>query len=109
MQDFASDRCVTRVLALDCVFSDEYLSGHAQRLGLIGKEPAPEALARLLPTVRADIQFESEAIRNAGFAHFDRLRESASVDDRVGPLSEFLDLPPETARRVAEAPYLFDD
>ncbi len=46
MQDFASDRSTTRFLEIDCDFSDDYLIGHARRIGLAGaqtSQPAPGA------------------------------------------------------------------
>ncbi|WP_108894639.1 DUF5928 domain-containing protein [Palleronia abyssalis] len=109
LRDFEADRSVMRVLELDCEFDDGYLAGHAQRLGLFGENPGPEALHRLLPTVRADIHFESEAIRDAGFANYTRIREAEPVEKRIDPLVEFLSVNREVAVRITQLPYLFDD
>ena len=35
MRDFEADRCTTRILELDCDFTDDYLVGHAERLAAI--------------------------------------------------------------------------
>ena len=55
MQDFFADRSTTRLLEMECVFTDEYLAGHARRVGLAGEQTGPETLAGLLPTIRYDV------------------------------------------------------
>ncbi len=37
MQDFYSDRSKTRMLEIECDFTDDYLIGHARRVGLAGE------------------------------------------------------------------------
>ncbi len=109
MQDFYSDRCTTRMLEVQTVFTDEYLLGHARRVGLAGERAPPETIERLLPTIRYDVVFESDRIRDAGFPHFHTIRELASVDENTGPLSQFLSIPPEQAREIAATDHLFVD
>lgn len=109
IEDFAADRCETRILALECEFSDAYLRGHAARLGLAAPDASDETFARLAPTLRADIAFEHQAIRHAGFAGAGRLREGMPDGAWSDPLAEFLAIDPHTARRVADIPYLFTD
>ncbi len=67
MQDFYSDRSVTRLLEIECEFSDDYLIGHAQRVGLAGAgiqqgilqpadpDPAPRHPARGRPDSRCAV------------------------------------------------------
>ncbi len=38
LHDFCADRSVTRLLEVDCNFSDEYLIGHSMRVGLAGEK-----------------------------------------------------------------------
>ncbi len=109
MQDFYSDRCTTRMLEIQTEFTDEYLLGHARRVGLAGEQTPPETIDRLLPTIRYDVQFESDRIRDAAFPHFHTIRERASVDENTGPLSQFLRIPPEQAREIAATEHLFVD
>ncbi|NCO86440.1 MAG: beta-1,6-N-acetylglucosaminyltransferase [Rhodobacterales bacterium] len=109
MQDFFSDRSTTRLLEIECRFTDDYLIGHAMRVGLAGEQTSPETLAQLLPTIRYDVVFESDRIRDANFASHLRLREGASVDENTAPLAAFLGLPPGPARALADTPYLFND
>ncbi|MHC0053529.1 DUF5928 domain-containing protein [Actibacterium sp. D379-3] len=109
MQDFYSDRCTTKLLEIQTSFSDEYLIGHARRVGLAGERTPQETLDRLLPTIRYDVVFESDRIRDADFPHFYHIQEQASVDENAIPLSEFLNIPPDKAREIAATEYLYVD
>ncbi|NJM81530.1 MAG: beta-1,6-N-acetylglucosaminyltransferase [Tabrizicola sp.] len=109
MQDFYNDRCKVRVLEIECDFTDDYLIGHARRIGLAGERSPPEALERLLPTIRHEIRFESDSLRDMDFARFSRIRQSASADENSLPLAEFLDIPVDKAREIAATEYLFVD
>lgn len=109
LQDFADDRSTTRMLEVQCQFSDAYLQGHAIRVGLAGDQTASETLQRLLPTIRNDITFESDRIQDAEFAHLDYMRETAGVEDNAEALARFLAIPKDQAREIAEADHLFAD
>ncbi|MBT8410560.1 MAG: beta-1,6-N-acetylglucosaminyltransferase [Octadecabacter sp.] len=109
MQDFFSDRSTTRLLEIECTFTDDYLIGHAKRVGLAGDQTSEETMMQLLPTIRYDVVYESDRIRDAGFENHLRLRETGSPDDNTIPLAEFLSVPEDVARGVAQTPYLFAD
>jgi len=109
LQDFAGDRSITRMLEIQCDFTDDYLVGHAMRVGLAGEQTAPETLERLLPTIRNDMTFESDRIRDADFEHLERMRENADLDDNAKALARFLTMPEEKAREIAAVDYLFSD
>ncbi|MBI1170876.1 glycosyl transferase [bacterium] len=109
MQDFYNDKAKVRLLEIECEFSDDYLIGHAKRVGLAADRTPREVLDRLLPTIRYDVRFESDRIRDAGFPNFFQLRQTDSVDENSVPLAEFLDIPPEKAREIAGTHYLFVD
>ena len=109
LRDFYADRSVTRLLEVECKFSDSYLSGHARRIGLAGDHTSSDALARLLPTIRADLFHESDQIREAEFPNFFQIRETDSAEDNAGPLAKFLDISHEQAREIAATDYLFSD
>lgn len=109
IQDFYSDRSRTKLLEIECDFSDDYLLGHAMRVGLAGEKTPEDTLNQLLPTIRSDITFETDKIRDADFEHHYRLRESASVDRNTVEIAKFLSLPEENARIIAETDYLFAD
>ena len=109
MQDFYADRCTTKLLEIRTEFTDDYLLGHARRVGLAGERTPPEVIDRLLPTIRYDVVFESDRIRDADFPHFYRIRESVSAEENAVPLAQFLDVTPEQALEVASTDYLYVD
>ena len=109
MQDFFSDRSVTRLLEIECEFSDDYLIGHAKRVGLAGDQTAEETMQQLLPTIRYDVVYESDRIRDAGFENHLRIKQASSPDENTPPIAEFLSTSEDVARSVAQTPYLFAD
>ena len=109
MHDFFSDRSMTRMLEINCRFTDEYLTGHARRVGLAGDRTPKATLERLLPTIRNDMTHESDQIRDAGFARHYRIHEVDTADENALKLSEFLTLPSDQAQRLAETEYLYAD
>lgn len=109
LQDFYSDRSKTKLLEIECQFSDAYLLGHAMRVGLAGESTSQEAIERLLPTIRSDVVFEADRIRDANFPNFYRVSQGATPDKNAVPLAEFLDITPTKARDVVASEYLFAD
>jgi len=109
MRDFYADRSTTKMLEIQCTFSDAYLIGHAKRVGLAGERTPPETIDVLLPTIRADVLFESDEIRDAGFPHVHRMRETAPPAENAVPLARFLDISEDKAREIAAMDHLFVD
>lgn len=109
MQDFYNDKAKVRLLEIECNFSDDYLLGHARRVGLAAPSTPQETIERLLPTIRYDVRFESDRLRDAGFANLLRLSESDSIAENSVRLAEFLDIPMDKARDIAGTEYLFVD
>ena len=109
LQDFAGDRSITRMLEIQCKFTDNYLIGHAMRVGLAGEQTSSETLERLLPTIRNDMVFESDRIRDAEFENMSRMREGATVEENTRALSNFLSIGEDKAHEIASADYLFAD
>lgn len=109
LQDFCADRSTTKLLEIQCDFSGEYLRGHAIRTGLAGEQTPPETLERLLPTIRGDISFESEQIRDAGFDNHFILRQSGNPDLYAGQMAQFLDISLEMAAEIGRMEHLFTD
>ncbi|SFS00202.1 DUF5928 domain-containing protein [Yoonia litorea] len=107
--DFFADRATVRLLAIECNCDDEYLIGHAKRVGLASDMTPDATFDRLLPTIRSDMIFEREAIRDAAFQNMSRLREDASVEENSRALANFLSIDLSQARTLAETPYLFVD
>jgi len=63
----------------------------------------------LLPTIRNDVVHEADRIRDAGFSHHYRIRQSDSPEINANKLMEFLSLPQEDALKLAQTPHLFND
>ncbi|ATI43117.1 glycosyl transferase [Pacificitalea manganoxidans] len=109
IQDFYADRCTCRLLEIDCDFTDDYLLGHARRVGLAGADTPQDTVDLLLPTIRYDVVYESDQIRDANFPLFERIRESADAETNTAPLARFLSIPEPQARALAETDHLFTD
>ena len=108
-RDFYADRSETRLLEIDCQYTDDYLQGHAKRVGLAGEHTSPETFRTLLPTIRNDVFRESEMIRDQNFPEFYRIREKVEPQENTRPLAKFLGIEPAKAQEIAETDYLFVD
>ena len=109
IQDFYGDRSVTRLLEIECKFSDDYLIGHAKRVGLAGETTSQQTLQRLLPTIRNDVHHESDRIRDADLVNHCRIREIDDAEQNAIAIETFLSVPHETALDIARADHLFAD
>ena len=109
LEDFGSDRSGTRILEVDCNYSDDYLIGHSKRIGLAGEQTSEDTLERLLPTIRNEIAFEKDRLHDAGFESLYTIKESYTAHENAGPLADFLGISPEKAQQIADTPYLYSD
>ncbi len=109
IQDFCSDAAQTHVLEIECDYSDGYLIGHARRVGLAGQNSPDQTVSRLLPTIRNDLSYESEQIRQAGLDGYLRLRESADRAENEAAIAQFLGVGSDKAQSIMQLDYLFSD
>lgn len=109
IQDFCSDRSVTKLLEVKCAFSDDYLIGHARRVGLASEHTSAESLGRLLPAIHGDMDFESDQIAEADFDNHVIIDEAFPIEENAELLAEFLDEPVDLARDIMQTEYLFKD
>jgi hypothetical protein len=109
LHDFYSDRSTTRALEIQCEYSEEYLKGHASRIGLAGEQTPKETFDRILPTIHRDIEDESDSIRDAGFENYGRIRQVDEFGDFLDPIMNFLSVSEEKAREIATTPHMFAD
>ena len=108
-RDFQEDRARVRLLEIECDFTDDYLIGHSQRVGLAAANASAVELARLLPTIRRDMRFESDSLRWLDFPQQYRLRQAASQQENAETLARFLGVPLDKAHEIAATDQLFDD
>ena len=62
-----------------------------------------------MPTIRYDVKFESDRLRDSDFENFHRIRQSGTVDENAGALAAFFGIARSEAKRIAETDYLFVD
>jgi len=109
MRDFASDRAEVRFLEIDCRYDGAYMTAHAMRAGLAGEATSPQTMERLLTTLRHDFTFQTDRIRDAGFANYHVIREAAGPGENAAALAAFLSIPEKQARAIAARDDLFAD
>ncbi|MEO0487696.1 MAG: DUF5928 domain-containing protein [Pseudomonadota bacterium] len=109
LMDFENDRSTLKVLGIDCEFTDDYLVGHAVRVGLARENTPKETIEKVLPTIRGDVIFEHERLRDADLSFYRRIHQSAGPEDNAVPIGEFLSVNGELAQKIAETEYLFVD
>ena len=109
LHDFFGDRSMTKLLEVQCEFTDDYLVGHAMRVGLAGEQTPKETLERLLPTIRGDINFESDRIRDSEFENHMIMRQSSPPGDNAVLLGRFLDIPHDKALEITQTEHLYAD
>jgi hypothetical protein len=109
LEDFGRDRATTRLLEIECQFADDYLIGHAMRVGLAGARTPRDTISRLLPSVRNDMLFESDRIRDAQFDNHLHMREIDTVEVNARAVAAFLTIPEQTAREIVALDHLFAD
>ena len=109
LEDFYADRATVKLLEVECDFSDDYLIGHAKRVGLVGEQSSAATLERLLPTIRFDVHFESDRIRDANLPNVTRIRQSSTPEANAAPLAQFLEIPLTVAQTIAASDHLFSD
>ena len=109
LHDFYADRSTTKILEIECQFTDDYLIGHAKRVGLAGELTSQTTLERLLPTIRNDLALESDHIRDAGFSSLYVMTERNTDQVNAEPISQFLSIGLDPALEIARTDHLFSD
>lgn len=105
--DFYSDTANVSTLQLNCAFDDQYLEGHANRVGLVGDKTPRETLDALLPTLRYDFAYERDRIREADFPRVYQIAESMDTEARANVLRDVFRCKPDAAEKIANTPHLF--
>ena len=93
IHDLFKNRPKTRLLQIDCEYTDDFLMGHANRIGLVSGAAPQSTIDVLIPAIRNDVTFEADRIRDAEFGNFDIFRQSASAAQTPARLPTFWTLP----------------
>lgn len=109
IDDFMRDKADTRLLLIESRFDDDYLRGHIERVGLAGKSTQPDVVERLLPTVRRDLEYEADRLRDMEFPQFYAINPIRTIEDNAAVLAKFLDIRDEVAHDLAATEHLFSD
>jgi hypothetical protein len=107
IRDFGHDHAGVRLLEVGCNFSDADLIDHARRVGLAGSAALPGELQRLLPTLRNELRFESERLRDLNLPETHHMCEDAEPDENAAALARFLGIPLDKAREITATNFLF--
>ncbi|KGJ04950.1 Core-2/I-Branching enzyme [Paracoccus halophilus] len=109
IEDLMGDKAEARLLLIESDFDSAYVRGHIGRVGLAGAQTAPEVVERLMRTVKADLEYEAERLRDMGYAGFHTIAPWREPADNAAELGRFLDVSPEIATRLAKTEHLFTD
>lgn len=109
MKDLFNAKMDVRLLEVACQYDDDYLIGHAKRLGLLSDEQDADLVASILPTLRSEIIYEHERIEAAPFGPVFRISETARTDENTTALASFFRVPSDDAKPVFENEDLFKD
>jgi len=94
MHDLFSDAGTTKLLEIECRFGDDYLLGHAKRVGLAGEMTPQDTINRL---------------RDANFPNSFEICEVNADEANIAALAGFLDVAADVARDILDVDYLFVD
>ena len=109
VRDFHDQSEASRLLEIECEFCDDYLIGHAKRIGLATDQTSAETISRLLPTIRYEIQFEAERLDELGMGHHYKLRQVAPREENARQLAMFLGIEPKIAADILAIDHLYSD
>ena len=107
IRDFAADGCTLRVLEIEPDISDDWLAGHAERIGLGVPESNGPMHASLMATLRQNIADEQAELRDLGLAHLSRIREGAAPGQMSRAIAEACTISIDAAARIARQDDLF--
>ena len=109
VRDLVSSRAEVCLLTIGCAFSEDYLAGHARRIGLATATTPVAVMAALLPALRSDLAQEAERLHAAGFAKLWQMHESFAIERNAAALEGFLGLDSAAAEAIARTDHLFTD
>ena len=109
IRDFASDRNTTRILEINCEFDDQYILGHARRIGLISDHNTVETFVKLLPSIKNDLKKEIGSIGDLKLEFAYKIDEKGAVQRNADELSRFADIAAEEALDIVTLDWIYSD
>ena len=108
LRDLGRDGCVLRVLEIDCDISDDWLSGHAERIGLGVSSSNGAMQSALMATLRQNIVDETQTLRGMGLPHLFRITEGEAPGKMARALADAFDINVDAGARIARTDGLFE-
>jgi len=109
LADLRTDKVAVRALEIECDMPDDYLIGHAERIGLLTVAASPETVGRMLPALRNDIAHEVEQIRSEGSTGYFKMSQTQTPAQNSAQITAFLTLNPSEGAQIVALDHLFSD
>lgn len=109
LRDVARDDASTRLLEIECEMSQDYLRGHAIRVGLAAEDTPDKTMDRLLPSIRQKFQFEHDQMQEVNLTNHVRISAAYGRSANSKALSKFLQVDLAIAEDILDIDYLFED
>lgn len=101
VRDLAADGCDLRVLEIRGTFSDSYLAGHAERMGIGIGHLQPQSQDELIATLRGNIEQEHRDLHRLNLPVLATIDEHAELAEVADALGRVAGLDAETGLRCA--------
>lgn len=109
VEDFARDGCDLRVLEIDCDISDDWLSGHAERVGLGSPADQGDLRESVMRALRQNIDDEQTTIRDFKLTHHYRIAQSMEPGRMARPIADAFAISVDAGAKLARTQHLFED
>lgn len=109
IRDLASDGCQIRILELLCDLSDDWLSGHAERVGLGTAADQGDLRENVMAALRQNILDEQSDIRELNLPVHVRVRDSDELGSLARPFSNAFGVSIDAGASLARTQHLFED
>lgn len=90
IRDLAATDCRMRVLMIETPFSDDEYAGHAQRIGLIGRNAAHAQVDAISSALRAQFTDENRRLRTVAAGRIAHLRHAQDRREKAAAIAAFL-------------------
>ena len=101
--DFATDRCQMRILEVQCSFDDDYLAGHAQRIGLADENISDDMRGSLMSALHNNIRADQDSLQEMGLPAIYMINENATEEANAVALASFMKISTPRAEKVAQS------